>query len=94
MAPAWQLAHSVEIRCGAKIVEPSPNELSALSVVFPHEAFEIIAVIREVSVLEIYIHSTPTTDILTPRVNKSQAFLNSGGAARQSRNRSKRGPVL
>jgi hypothetical protein len=76
MAPAWQAAHSFEIRCGAKIVEPSPNELGALRVVFPYEPFEIIAVIREVSVLKIYVHSTPSKDILTPRVNKSQAFLN------------------
>jgi hypothetical protein len=76
MAPAWQVAHSFEIRCGAKIVEPSPNELGALRVVFPYEPFEIIAVIREVSVLKIYVHSTPSKDILTPRVNECQAFLN------------------
>lgn len=76
MAPAWQAAHSFEIRCGAKIVEPSPNELGTLRVLFPYEPFEIIAVIREASVLKIYVHNRPSKDILTPRVNESQAFLN------------------
>jgi hypothetical protein len=45
-----------------------------MHILLPNEPFEIIAVIRELCVLELDIHNSPAAIMLTVWVNESQAL--------------------
>ena len=75
MAATRQAAHSVETGRGAKVVQPSANQLRSLGVVLPDELFEIVANAFQIAVFELNVHFAPWIYILTVGVNKVQALF-------------------